>query len=406
MGRPDNPSCPPLEKGGKNPGSHATVIMKKIPGLETGPWPLTPGPSTGPWPLAPDPWLAGKRLDREEANSLWDLDLLSLGAAADRVRRRLNPEPVVTYVIDRNINYTNICIFGCRFCAFYRPPGSPAGYVLGWDELAAKLQELKDHGGSGVLLQGGLNPELGLDYYEKLIGAIRTAGLAVHGFSPPEVVYWAGQWQLTIAEVIRRLIEAGLSSIPGGGAEILVDRVRRQISPNKCNSAQWLEVMGTAHRLGLKTSATMMFGHLETREERIEHMLKLRDLQDETGGFTAFIPWTFQPGGTNLGGDTLGAVEYLRTLAISRLVLDNVPHLQVSWVTQGGKVAQIALKFGADDFGSTMLEENVVAATGVGFRLPREEIESLIRQAGYEPCVRDHRYKMMNHQDTKDTKNN
>ena len=245
-----------------------------------------------------------------------------------------------------------------------------------------------------MLLQGGLNPELGPDYYEKLIGSIRASGLAVHGFSPPEVVYWAEQWSLTIEEVIRRLIDAGLSSIPGGGAEILVDRVRRKISPNKCDSASWLEVMATAHKLGLKTSATMMFGHLETRAERTEHLLKIRDLQDETGGFTAFIPWTFQPGGTALKGETLGAVEYLRTLAISRLVLDNVPHLQVSWVTQGPKVAQLALKFGADDFGSTMLEENVVAATGVGFRLPREEIESLIRQAGYEPQVRDHRYKI------------
>ena len=323
---------------------------------------------------------------------MWGEDLLALGAAADRVRRRLNPEPRVTYVIDRNINYTNICVSGCRFCAFYRAPGAAEGYVLSWIELAAKLQELKDHGGSGVLLQGGLNPELGPEYYQKLIGCIRASGLAVHGFSPPEVAYWADQWSLTIREVIRLLMEAGLSSIPGGGAEILVDRVRQQISPQKCDSARWLEVMGTAHRLGLKTSATMMFGHLETREERIEHLLKIRELQDETGGFTAFIPWTFQPGGTNLGGETLGAVEYLRTLAISRLVLDNVPHLQVSWVTQGGKVAQIALKFGADDFGSTMLEENVVAATGVGFRLPREEIEGLIRQAGYEPRVRDHRY--------------
>ena len=205
---------------------------------------------------------------------------------------------------------------------------------------------------------------------------------------------WPETTALSLEELIRRLMDAGLSSIPGGGAEILVDRVRQQISPQKCDGPQWLEVMGAAHRPGLKTSATMMFGHLETRAERIEHLLKIRDLQDETGGFTAFIPWTFQPGGTNLGGETLGAVEYLQTLAISRLVLDNVPHLQVSWVTQGPKVAQVALKFGADDFGSTMLEENVVAATGVGFRLPREEIESLIRQAGYEPQVRDHRYNL------------
>jgi cyclic dehypoxanthinyl futalosine synthase len=339
--------------------------------------------------------ISGKRLERDEARQLWDLDLLTLGAAADQVRRRRNPEPRVTYVIDRNINYTNICVSGCRFCAFYRPPGDAEGYVLGWDELAAKLQELKDHGGSGVLLQGGLHPDLGLPYYQKLIRFIRDAGLAVHGFSPPEVVYWSEQWHLPIQEVVKLLIDAGLSSIPGGGAEILVDRVRHKISPNKCDSARWLEVMATAHRLGLKTSATMMFGHLETRIERIEHMLKIRDLQDETGGFTAFIPWTFQPGGTNLGGETLGAVEYLRTLAISRLVLDNVPHVQVSWVTQGPKVAQLALKFGADDFGSTMLEENVVAATGVGFRLPRGEIETLIRQAGYEPQVRDHRYKLL-----------
>ena len=336
----------------------------------------------------------GGRLDRLAANRLWDLDLLTLGSAADLVRRRLHPESRVSYVIDRNINYTNICVSGCRFCAFFRPPGAPDGYVLGWDDLAAKLKELKDHGGSGVLLQGGLNPELGPSYYERLIGCIRDSGLAVHGFSPPELVFWADQWALTLEEVIRLLVAAGLSSIPGGGAEILVDRVRRLASPHKCDSAQWLEVMATAHKLGLKTSATMMFGHLETRAERIEHLLKIRKLQDETGGFTAFIPWTFQPGSTSLGGEPLGAVEYLRTLAISRLVLDNVPHLQVSWVTQGPKVAQLALKFGADDFGSTMLEENVVAATGVGFRLPREEIETLIRQAGYEPRLRDHRYNL------------
>ena len=199
---------------------------------------------------------------------------------------------------------------------------------------------------------------------------------------------------LSLEELIRRLMDAGLSSIPGGGAEILVDRVRHQISPQKCSASQWLEVMAAAHRAGLKTSATMMFGHLETRAERVEHLVKIRELQDETGGFTAFIPWTYQPGGTHLTGEALGAVEYLKTLAISRLVLDNVPHLQVSWVTQGPKVAQVALKFGADDFGSTMLEENVVAATGVGYRLTRAEIDTLIRQCGYEPQVRDHRYNL------------
>jgi cyclic dehypoxanthinyl futalosine synthase len=337
----------------------------------------------------------GKRLDFDAARCLWDLDLLSLGQAADRVRRRLNPEPRVTFVIDRNVNYTNICVSGCRFCAFYRSPGAAGGYVLDWDTLAAKLQELKDHGGSGVLLQGGLNPDLGLDYYEKLVSSIRDFDLGVHGFSPPEIFFLSRQQGLALKEVIRRLMDAGLTSIPGGGAEVLADRVRRQISPNKCTSAQWLEVMQAAHEEGLKTSATMMFGHIETREERLTHLFRIRELQDKTGGFTSFIPWTYQPGGTELGGEPQGAVEYLRTLAVSRLVLDNVPHLQVSWVTQGAKVAQVALSFGADDFGSTMLEENVVAATGVGFRFTQAEIETLVRQAGYAPRVRDHRYNLL-----------
>jgi cyclic dehypoxanthinyl futalosine synthase len=339
--------------------------------------------------------ISGQRLDRDEARQLWDLDLLTLGAAADQSRRRLNPGNRVTFVIDRNINYTNICISGCRFCAFYRPPGADDGYVLDWEALAAKLTELKDHGGSGVLLQGGLNPALPLAYYLDLVNFIRGFGLSVHGFSPPEIFFLAMNNDLSLTDLIRRLMDAGLSSIPGGGAEILVDRVRQQISPQKCSSDQWLAVMAAAHRLGLSTSATMMFGHLETRGERIEHLFRIRELQDATRGFTAFIPWTYQPGGTHLAGETLGAVEYLKMLAISRLVLDNVPHLQVSWVTQGPKVAQVALKFGADDFGSTMLEENVVAATGVGFRLTRPEIDTLIRQCGYEPCVRDHRYNLL-----------
>jgi cyclic dehypoxanthinyl futalosine synthase len=349
----------------------------------------------GPDDGLPEKLAAGARLDFPEACRLWDLELLTLGNWADRVRWRLNPEPRVTFVIDRNINYSNICISGCRFCAFHRPPGAADGYVLSWDELAAKLTELKAHGGSGVLLQGGLNPELPLSYYLELLDFIRKFGLKVHGFSPPEIFFLAGHYGLGLEDLIRLLMVAGLSSIPGGGAEILVDRVRQQISPRKCSASQWLEVMAAAHRQGLKTSATMMFGHLETRAERIEHLLKIRELQDDTGGFTAFIPWTYQPGGTRLQGEALGAVEYLKMLAIARLVLDNVPHLQVSWVTQGPKVAQVALKFGADDFGSTMLEENVVAATGVGFRLARPEIETLIRQCGYEPRVRDHRYRLL-----------
>jgi cyclic dehypoxanthinyl futalosine synthase len=338
--------------------------------------------------------LENKRLDFAEACRLWDLDLLELGNWADQVRWRLNPEPRVTFVIDRNINYTNVCVSGCRFCAFYRQPGAADGYLLDWHSLADKLVELKEYGGSGVLLQGGLNPRLELDYYRELLHFIRGFGLSVHGFSPPEIHFLAEQTGMSLSDLIQRLLDAGLSSIPGGGAEILVDRVRQQISPNKCSTDQWLEVMRVAHQQGLKTSATMMFGHVETRAERIEHLFRIRNLQDETGGFTAFIPWTYQPGGTDLKGETKGAVEYLKTLAISRLVLDNVPHVQVSWVTQGPKVAQVALKFGADDFGSTMLEENVVAATGVGFRLLRREIETLIRQAGYAPRVRDHRYKL------------
>ena len=335
---------------------------------------------------------AGARLLPKEALALWDLDLLTLGRLANRVRVRLHPEPQVTYVVDRNINYTNICVSGCRFCAFYRPPGAPGGYVLSEAELAPKLQETKDLGGSGILLQGGLNPDLPLSYYENLVKFIRQYGLRVHGFSPPEIVFLSHQTGLSLTQVLERLVSAGLNSIPGGGAEILVDRVRSALSPRKCTAAQWLEVMAAAHRLGLATTATMMFGHLETLAERTEHLLKIRDLQDETRGFTAFIPWSFQPGGTALGGETAGSWEYLKTLAVSRLVLDNVPNLQVSWVTQGAKIAQIALSFGANDFGSTMLEENVVAATGVTFRLSETEIRRLITSAGYEPRIRDHGY--------------
>jgi len=338
---------------------------------------------------------AGDRLSREEALSLWDLDLLTLGRLAEQVRGRLHPEPTVTYVVDRNINYTNICVSGCRFCAFYRPPGSPEGFVLEEETLSRKLAETRELGGSGVLLQGGLNPDLPLEYYEGLVRFIRGYGLHVHGFSPPEIVFFARQSGLSWAQVLERLIRAGLGSIPGGGAEILVDRVRRRLSPHKCSATEWLAVMAAAHRLGLKTTATMMFGHLETREERTEHLLKIRDLQDETGGFTAFIPWSFQPQNTALGGEAAGSWDYLKTLAISRLVLDNVRNLQVSWVTQGGKIAQVALAFGANDFGSTMIEENVVAAAGVTFRLSESEIRRLIASAGYMAQRRNHLYQMV-----------
>lgn len=339
--------------------------------------------------------LAGERLDAGEALALWDLEVLTLGRLADQVRRRLHPEPVVTYVVDRNINYTNICISGCKFCAFYRAPGHPEGYVLDRDALQQKLEETKALGGTGILLQGGLNPDLPLDYYERLVALIREFGLQVHGFSPPEIAFLSRRTGLPLADILQRLLAAGLSSIPGGGAEILSDRVRQTTSPNKCSAAEWLLVMETAHTLGLKTTATMMFGHLETRAERVEHLLRLRDLQDRTGGFTAFIPWTFQPGGTALGGEPASALEYLKTLAVSRLVLDNFPNLQVSWVTQGAKIAQVALQFGANDFGSTMIEENVVAAAGVTFRLSQEEIVRLIANAGYRAVKRDHVYRLL-----------
>jgi cyclic dehypoxanthinyl futalosine synthase len=341
-----------------------------------------------------DKIISGQRLTPEEALALWDLDILTLGRWADLTRRRRHPQARVTYVVDRNINYTNICVSGCRFCAFFRPPGHTEGYVLTWEELAKKLEETMDLGGTGILLQGGLNPDLPLTYYEDLLRFIRRTGLQVHGFSPPEIVFFAQTFLLTIPEVLQRLITAGLGSIPGGGAEILVDRVRTDLAPHKCSASKWLEVMETAHRLGLRTTATMMFGHVESKAERLAHMLQLRELQDRTHGFTAFIPWSFQPGGTDLGGRAADVVDYLKTLAISRLVLDNFANVQVSWVTQGAKVAQIALEFGANDFGSTMIEENVVAATGVGFRLSREEIVRQIEDAGYAARQRDHLYNL------------
>jgi cyclic dehypoxanthinyl futalosine synthase len=339
--------------------------------------------------------ITGARLNLEEAMALWDLDILTLGRAANFVRRRRHPEARVTFVVDRNINYTNICLSGCRFCAFFRPPGHAEGYVLPWADLTRKLEETLALGGTGILLQGGLNPDLPWDYYEELVRFIRRTGLQVHGFSPPEIAFFAGRFQLSVAEVIRRLVAVGLGSIPGGGAEILVDRVRTALAPQKCSAQEWLNVMETAHNLGLRTTATMMFGHVETRAERLAHLVRLRALQDRTGGFTAFIPWSFQPGSTALGGSSTDVVDYLKTLAISRLVLDNVANVQVSWVTQGAKVAQIALEFGANDFGSTMIEENVVAATGVGFRLSREEIVRQIEDAGYEARQRDHLYRLL-----------
>ncbi len=334
--------------------------------------------------------LSGKRIDEKEALTLFEETELSwLGHIANEVRKRLHPEPIVTYVIDRNINYTNICISGCKFCAYFRAPGETDGYVLDQETLKRKIEETISLGGTQILLQGGLHPELSIDYYEKLFKFIKeNFDIHIHALSPPEVIHISTLSGLGIREVLKRLKDAGLDSIPGGGAEILVDRVRKIISPRKASAFQWLQVMEEAHTLGMRTTATMMFGHVETIEERIEHLARLRELQDRTGGFTAFIPWPFQPKNTALPNLESTGEEYLRTLALSRIFLDNFQNIQASWVTQGPKVAQIALYFGANDFGSTMIEENVVAATGVSHRLSEQEIRRLIEDAGFRPCQR------------------
>lgn len=333
----------------------------------------------------------GSRLERAQALSLYlEADFFDLAAAAQERRMKIHPGNVVTYVVDRNINYSNVCVCGCKFCAFYRRPGQEGGFVLSREELGRKIEETLALGGTQILLQGSHHPDLDLSFYEDLLAFIKKKypGIHIHGFSPPEIIHFAEVSSQDPEEVLKRLMHSGLDSIPGGGAEILVDRVRKLVSPNKCSAGRWLQVMRSAHRLGLKTTATMMFGHRETLAERVEHLLALRELQDETGGFTAFIPWTFQPDNTRLSAERTTSVEYLRTLALSRIVLDNFPNLQVSWVTMGAKIGQLGLFFGANDFGSTMIEENVVAASGVDFKMSRQEIEDTIQEAGFIPCQR------------------
>ena len=339
----------------------------------------------------------GERLTKEEALVLWERgDFYTLAILAHHRRLTLHPESVVTYVIDRNINYTNICISGCRFCAFYRSPGTEDCYVLTQRELANKIEETLSLGGTQILLQGGMHPGLGLTFYEEMLRFIKERfSIHIHAFSPPEIVHLGRIENLEIEEVLRRLRQSGLDSIPGGGAEILVDEVRSKLSPKKCSSNEWLAVMENAHTLGMRTTATMMFGHVETLEQRLEHLLKLRELQERTAGFTAFIPWTFQPDNTELKTKPATAMDYLRTLAVSRLVLDNISNLQVSWVTMGPRLAQVALQFGANDFGSTMIEENVVAAAGVKHRLSVEQIKKIIVDAGYQPRQRNTYYELI-----------
>ncbi|HEY5974314.1 MAG TPA: cyclic dehypoxanthinyl futalosine synthase [Geobacteraceae bacterium] len=341
---------------------------------------------------------AGVALSRAEA--IWlltEADLLVVGRLADDIRRRLHPDDLVTFVVDRNVNYTNVCESKCKFCAFYRDHGATEAYLLAEEEIYAKIQELVEQGGTQLLMQGGLHPQLGIDWFERLFREIKRRFPMVqnHSLSPAEISHIAQVSGLAMPEVLRRLKAAGLDSVPGGGAEILVDRVRQEISPKKIGWAGWAAVMAEAARLGMATTATMMFGSRETAADIVEHLFRVRDLQAAGGSFTAFIPWTYQPGNTELGGATATGVEYLKVLALSRIVLDNIPNIQGSWVTQGAKMAQVALFFGANDLGGTMLEENVVAAAGCSFRMSREEMVELVRGAGFRAAQRTTLYEIV-----------
>ena len=306
------------------------------------------------------------------------------------MRNKMADPCTVTFIIDRNINYTNICVSGCSFCAFWRTQDNKHNYLLDKRTIFKKIEETIKLGGTQILMQGGLHPALKLNYYTELLKSIKAKfKIHIHSFSPPEIIHIAGVSKLSPREVLQALKESGLDSLPGGGAEILVDRVRNRLSPNKCTSDEWLNVMRESHKLGLRTTATMMFGHIETPKDRIEHLIKIRKLQDETGGFTAFIPWTYQPQNTLLGGIASGGHDYLKTLAISRLMLDNIPNIQASWVTQGHKIGQLALFFGANDLGSIMIEENVVRSAGISYTMTKEEIIRLIKDAGFKPKQRE-----------------
>ena len=336
---------------------------------------------------------SGTRISDDDFITLWqDGELLQLAFLADGIRREKHKNNIVSYVVDRNINYTDICVSACKFCAFFKAPDEKNGVVLSKEELALKIEETQQLGGTQILLQGGLHPDLPLEYYEDMLRFIKKTGIHIHGFSPPEIHHFSCVSGVSVIDVLKRLIASGLDSIPGGGAEILSDRVRTAAAPRKCSADEWLEVMEIAHGLGLKTTATMMFGHIETLEERLEHLRRLRNLQDKTGGFTAFIPWPFQPDNTALAGvadiQKASGVEYLKMVVLSRIYLDNFENIQASWVTQGPKIAQLSLYFGANDFGSTMIEENVVAAAGVSFRLSEKEIRRLVSDAGFTPKQR------------------
>jgi cyclic dehypoxanthinyl futalosine synthase len=340
---------------------------------------------------------AGERLSCEDGLRLFRTDdLLLLGSLADLVRQRKHPNRIVTFNIGRNINYTNVCWVRCKFCAFYRIPGHDEGYVLSDEEVLEKCRELVELGGREILIQGGLNPKLKIDYFERLFRLIKAEFpvIDVHGLSSAEINYVAHISRLTLEETLQRLRAAGLNTIPGAG-EMLVDEVREQIAPLKEKTERWVHLMRTAHALGIRSSATMVYGWGESYEQRLEHLMRVRELQDETGGFTAWISWSFQPDGTELGGTKASGWDYLKNTAVSRLMLDNVENLQASWVTQGPKLAQVALRYGLNDFGSTMMEENVVSPTGTNFLMQIDEIRRLIREAGYEPRVRDTLYHLI-----------
>ena len=342
---------------------------------------------------------SGGRLDRAEALELYlHAPTPLLGQLADDMRARKHPDRTVTYIIDRNVNYTNVCVARCNFCAFYRPVGSTEGYVLGFEEIFRKIDETIALGGGQLLLQGGHNPDLPLEWYEDLFRAVkqRYPSFRLHALSPPEVLHLSRMSKLTVPQVLDRLVDVGLDSIPGGGAEILVDRVRKLLNCySKASADEWLGVMAHAHRLGLRTTATMMYGTVETADERIEHLFRLREVQDETGGFTAFITWSYQPEHTELGGDEATGIDYLRTLAIARLVLDSFENVQASWVTQGGKVGQLSLAFGANDMGSVMIEENVVRAAGASYCMDEIEIVRNIEDAGFVAKRRNMHYEIL-----------
>ncbi|MCD6527275.1 MAG: dehypoxanthine futalosine cyclase [Desulfuromonas sp.] len=353
-----------------------------------------------------DKLVAGQPLCREDALYLLNqADLLELGQMADEQRKLRHPDGQVSFVVDRNVNYSNVCCCKCRFCAFYCDEDDEEAYLLSYDEIFAKVQELVDHGGTQLLMQGGVHPSLGIEWFEELFRQLseRFPTVQIHSLSPAEIIQISQLADLSVEQCLTRLQAAGLKSIPGGGAEVLVDDVRKTISPNKIGWRQWADVMEIAHDLGMTTTATLMFGSCETDEQIVEHLFRVREMQQRSqhkdGGFSAFISWTFQPSNTELegefGGETATGSDYLRVVALSRLVLDNIDNVQASWVTQGAQLAQVALRFGANDLGGTMLEENVVAAAGVSFRMTRQQLIDLARDAGFAPVRRTTEYEVL-----------